>query len=185
MRFQSIVRNANLAMLLVGVMITGCAKPAFGPMAVEVAGVRNVVQDGDVFIAGEATRDGLTAMKARGVTAVIDLRDDPAETAIESAAAKELGLHYINIPVQADQITPDMAASLVEEMNRRKGEKVLLHCSGGNRAAAMYGLYLGRSEQCSVDEALNRAKAAGLRNPKTEVQLKARLADVKGSERAK
>jgi protein tyrosine phosphatase (PTP) superfamily phosphohydrolase (DUF442 family) len=168
----------RVQLLLVSlVLLQGCAQPAASPTAIEIKGVRSTVQDGDTFIAGTPTREGLTQMKSRGVTAVIDFRDTPEEVAAEKAVAAELGLDYVNIPMRPDEITQEMATLLMEQMSRHKHEKVLLHCSGGNRAAAMYGVYLGFSGKYSTEDAIRRAKQTGLRNPKTESQLKARLAE--------
>lgn len=160
---------------LAGVLLSsGCARK--GPAAVsDVSGVKNLSCDGDIYIAGTPTPEGLAALKARGVRTVIDLRQPQEGTAEEAAAANALGLRYINIPMKSDVMTEAQAGALMEAMNQAGDEPVLLHCAGASRAGAAYGLYLGKSGTCPTKEAIDRAKAAGMRNEKLKADLETRL----------
>lgn len=162
-----------IAGVIMGI-ICGCA--AEGPVPVrDVAGVRNLSRDGHIYIAGTPTPDSLDHLKARGVTTIIDFRKPEEGTEQEAAEARRRGLNYVNIPMNSDQMTPEQARQLLDAMSRHKDEGVLMHCAGASRAGAMYGLYLGAGGQCSIDEAVRRAEAAGLRNDKLKKDLEENL----------
>ena len=150
----------------------GCARPPAMPVATRVEGVKNVTSDGRVYIAGAPTHDGLSEMKRLGVTTIVDVRSEPAAIADEQAAARAIGLNYINIPIKSDGMTPQQADAISREMQKHASEKVLLHCGGGNRAGAAYGAWLGKSGLCTADEAITRAEKAGLSNPKLREDLR-------------
>ncbi len=122
-----------------------------------------MAQAGDVYVAGAPTEAGLREMKARGITTVIDLRGENEGVAQERATAAALGLTYIHIPMKSDQMTSEQARAVVDGFAKHKGEKILLHCAGGNRAGAAYGVYLGATG-CTTDEAIRMAEKAGLKN---------------------
>lgn len=163
---------------LVAVALAACHQP--NPQPIEIAGVKNVVQDDHIYIAGAPTESGLREMKLRGVTTIIDLRGEQEGTAAERAAAASLGLNYIHIPMKSDQLTPEQAGAVVAGFEKHKGEKILLHCAGGNRAGAAYGAYLGVSGKCSAEEALRAAEKAGMKNEGLKSQTKARIEEARG-----
>lgn len=163
---------------LVAVALAACHQP--NPQPVEIAGVKNAVQDDRVYIAGAPTEAGLREMKSRGVTTVIDLRGEQEGASQERAYAESMGLSYIHIPMKSDQMTPEQARAVVEGFEKHKGERILLHCAGGNRAGAAYGAYLGVSGKCSAEEALRAAEKAGMKNEGLKSQTKARIEEARG-----
>jgi uncharacterized protein (TIGR01244 family) len=178
MRSRS-VRAKLLFVILSTVHCLGCQQP--GPATVQVNGVKNVMQDGDLFIAGAPTAEGLSEMKRQGVRTVIDFRGEDEGVAEERQAAAALGLDYIHIPMKPDSMSPEQVSALTKAMGKHRNQKVLMHCAGGNRAAAMYGAYLQDSGQCSPEQAVDRAKRAGMTNPKTEAALRGCFAPATGS----
>jgi len=151
-------------------MIAGCSQA--GPKRVaDVEGVKNLCRDGNIYIAGTPTPEGLEELKRRGVKTVIDLRQPKEGTAEEEAAARALGLRYINIPMESDKLTKVQASELLNAMEQAGGEPVLMHCAGASRAGAAYGLYLGKTDKCPTAEAIDRARAAGMKNPKLEADM--------------
>lgn len=160
------------------VALTACHQP--NPQPVGIAGVKNVTRDGNVYIAGAPTDEGLREMKSRGVTTVIDLRGEQEGTAAERAAAESLGLHYIHIPMKSDQMTPEQAKAVVDGFEKHRGEKILLHCAGGNRAGAAYGAYLGATGRCNVEDAIRAAEKAGMKNEGLKAQTKTRIEEARG-----
>ncbi|GMU32627.1 MAG: protein tyrosine phosphatase family protein [Planctomycetia bacterium] len=169
MRWRENFRGIRLCIVAIGLM-AGCSQT--GPERVaDVQGVKNLSRDGDIYIAGTPTPEGLEGLKQRGVKTVIDLRQPKEGTADEEAAARALGLRYINIPMESDKLTDAQASAVLEAMEQAGGEPVLMHCSGGNRAGAAYGLYLGKTGKCPTAEAIDRARAAGMKNPKIESDM--------------
>lgn len=155
---------------------SGCAQDGPSPVS-DVSGVKNLSRDGDIYVAGTPTPEGLEALKARGVKTIIDLRQPQEGTAEESEAANALDLRYINIPMRSDELTEAQANALMDAMNQAGDEPVLLHCAGASRAGAAYGLFLGRSGKCAPDDAVQKARAAGMRNEKLKTDLESRLTE--------
>ncbi|HKQ46771.1 MAG TPA: sulfur transferase domain-containing protein [Phycisphaerae bacterium] len=151
--------------------VAGCAQPDGGPVTIPTTSVKNLKQDGAVFVAGAPTPEGLDEMKDRGVTTIIDLRRPEEAAYDEEAAARARGLNYIRLPMPSDQLTPQQADAFIDALRPHEHEKVLIHCAGGSRAAAMYGLYLGTEKSCPTAEALRRARQAGLKNEKLTEDL--------------
>ncbi len=155
--------------------ILGCKPQADGPIAVQTTAVKYLSQDGDLYIGGAPTPEGLGDLKARGVTTIIDLRQANEATFDEEAAAQARGLRYIHLPMKSDQLTEEQAGRFIDALRPHNREKVLIHCAGGNRAAAMYGLYLGATRDCPTQEAMARAQRAGLTNEHLAEQVRSEL----------
>ncbi|OWY71833.1 hypothetical protein B7486_09235 [cyanobacterium TDX16] len=169
MKWRENFRGIRLCIVAIG-LIAGCSQA--GPARVaDVQGVKNLSRDGDIYIAGTPTPEGLEELKRRGVKTVIDLRQPKEGTAEEEAAARALGLRYINIPMESDKFTDAQASAVLEAMEQAGGEPVLMHCAGASRAGAAYGLYLGKTDKCPTAEAIERARAAGMKNPKLEADM--------------
>jgi protein tyrosine phosphatase (PTP) superfamily phosphohydrolase (DUF442 family) len=125
-----------------------------------------------IFVLRGTPDDGTcTAIKKQHITHVIDLRRD-GEPSLncesESSRLQEMGVQYLRYAVSK---TPpagdfDFLRSFLKELP--KGAKVLLHCSNGNRAAAMICPWLVLDKGMPVEEAMKLAKAAGLQLPETE-----------------
>lgn len=140
---------------------TGCAQPKPQEPA---ADVKNLVHQDRYYIAGTPTEAGLRRMAREGVKTVIDLRRDDEPLADENKLAESLGMKYFRVPMQSDRMTPDQANAFLEAMELAGNEPVMIHCAGGSRAGAMFGLFLGARGACSAEEAVRRAREAGLKN---------------------
>ena len=160
---------------LLAVSLVGCESTPPNPGAVEIAGVRNLTQAGDVYIAGRPDADGLAALKARGVATVIDLRQAGEVGQGDLDAAEQAGLIRVHLPMTSSGITDEQAKAFLEVMKKHDRRPVLIHCGGANRAGAMYGLYLGATGKCTPEEALARAKQAGMRSEGLASDLKRHL----------
>ena len=112
---------------------------------------------------GQPSRGDLSDLKAEGVTAVISLRT--AEETVgydEAAAAADLDMAYVSIPMWApEELTLEAALKLDEIVGAVDGD-VLLHCAAGNRAGALLALRAYHTGGASPDEALKLGRAAGL-----------------------
>ena len=97
---------------------------------------------------GHLVDDGLAALKAEGVTVVIDLRDKPPAGQQEKLAKE--GIEWINVPVEwKDPKTVDFER-FSKVMQAHQGDHVLVQCAANYRASAMTYLYRVVVEQ--VDE---------------------------------
>lgn len=111
---------------------------------------------------GQPDEAVLEAIAAEGFALVIDFRRESEARGIEEQGIVErLGMAYANVPVSVpDGVSFENAAKLDSLIAQSDG-RVFLHCSTGNRAAAMLALrekMLGASDE----EALAVGKSAGL-----------------------
>ncbi len=157
--------------------LAGCETTARGPETLAVEGVPQLTHDGDVYVAGAPTRDGLAALKARGVETVIDLRLAEQVKEDEAGAARELGMKYVHIPMQSDGMTGEQVDAFLEAMRSRGDGPVLVHCASANRAGAMYGLWLGKGRGMKPEDAVRLGRQAGLRNEHLAEDLQSCLAN--------
>jgi protein tyrosine phosphatase (PTP) superfamily phosphohydrolase (DUF442 family) len=131
-----------------------------------------------LFVAGATTPEMLGALKARGVTAVLNARlDGEADSAADRKFLDEQGIRFLQCPVgrEPDARTLDAFRAAFRALPRSPGA-VLLHCSSGNRVAgALYAAWV-LDEGMEPGAALALAKRAGLRNPATEAAVKAYVA---------
>ena len=112
---------------------------------------------------GQPSRNDLSDLKAKGVTTVISLRT--AEETVgydEAAAAADLDMAYVSIPMWTpEELTLEAALKLDEIVGAVDGD-ILLHCAAGNRAGALLALRAYHTGGASPDEALKLGRAAGL-----------------------
>lgn len=126
----------------------------------------------NVTTGGQPTEEQLRAAAEQGYVAVVRVRGEGEPMQVEEAAlAAELGLAYHHIPLSSPD---DLDAERVGKLSailKDAGGPVLLHCSSGNRAAAILALQR-RSEGLSADEALQIGQAAGLTRWEDAVRTK-------------
>jgi uncharacterized protein (TIGR01244 family) len=123
---------------------------------------------GTAYVAGQPTADALRAMKADGVTTVINLRtqtemDNRKQVPFDEAAlVKELGMTYVHVPLGGPDTpyTPAAVDQVAAAIKASKG-KVLLHCTVGWRASHMWAAYLMR-QGVSYEDATRQARANNL-----------------------
>ncbi|NJN51060.1 MAG: hypothetical protein HC809_04065 [Gammaproteobacteria bacterium] len=94
-----------------------------------------------VLLAGTLGPGAETALAARQIATVIDLRTTDEGVEDERQRLEAAGLRYINFPTTGE--APDAArlsefAALLDGLS---GVPVVLHCASGNRAGMMWALY--------------------------------------------
>jgi uncharacterized protein (TIGR01244 family) len=112
---------------------------------------------------GQPSPSDWAALKAQGVTMVVNLRPD-AEMAGRNEAAEvaAAGMAYVGIPVAgADAIDADNARRLWTLL-KVNGAPVFVHCASGNRAGALLALGAAQSGGMTPEAALEFGRQAGL-----------------------
>lgn len=145
-------------------ILTGCQTALPRPEPVALDGARNLTRAADIYVSGDATPEAIRALNSRGVRTLLDLR---LPEQIEPGFAKtvrELGVTYVPLPMKSVEMTDGQAAAFLEAMRTYAGEPLLIQCRSGNRSGAMYGLYAGAECKLGVDEAMDRARQAGMKN---------------------
>lgn len=165
-----------LSALLYG-LLAGCSsapeeelptKPP-GPFPVMIApmpGFPSVYAVGNVLIAGQPTPIGLTNARDSGVELVINSRPLSEMTFDEASVARGLGMKYVSLPFVPLSLQPEQVAVFIRLINDNSSEgRVLVHCSSGNRVAALWAMYEVSELDMPPEVAVARARKMGLRSP--------------------
>ena len=89
-------------------------------------------------VGGQPSEDDLTALKAEGFTAIVNLRregeaNQPLDPVAEGRAAEAAGLKYFHIPVNSADPQQSQVDAVRAALGQVKGP-VFVHCQGGGRA---------------------------------------------------
>jgi protein tyrosine phosphatase (PTP) superfamily phosphohydrolase (DUF442 family) len=130
-----------------------------------LAGVTNAAEPlPDLLTAGQPGPDHFAALKAAGVSTVIDLRDPMEPRPFdEPALVRQLGMEYVNVSVRQGALSDAMMDAVLEELRKRAGTKVLLHCASSNRVGGALIPYFILDQGMSEDDAVALAMQVGLR----------------------
>ncbi len=93
--------------------------------------------------AGQPTVEQYSAIASAGYKVVINLAlsDSPNALADEAAIARELGLEYIQIPVEWDAPTVEDFQAFRAVMDAHSEPKIFVHCAANKRVSAFVYLY--------------------------------------------
>jgi protein tyrosine phosphatase (PTP) superfamily phosphohydrolase (DUF442 family) len=136
-----------------------------------------VSEDG-LLVGGQPTPEQIKAIHHAGYRTVITLRP-PSELGDEGERAQVdgLGMTFVSIPVPgAAGLTEANARALSNALDERDALPAVVHCSTGQRAAALLGLKAFVVDRWSAAAALDRAKRFGL--SKLEPALRERIAEI-------
>lgn len=135
-----------------------------------------------LYTSGTLSAEQLAALKASGVTAVIDLRRPAEGIDTLRTAAAELDLGYTNLPMGRALPDTQTMAGISAVITQAAPGKVLLHCASGHRAGMAAALYL-QQQGSSHETALAGALQAGTRADGIQ-QLQDRFAQQRSTESA-
>ena len=126
--------------------------------------------------AGQPDAGAWEALKAQGVTTVVNLRPDAeVQGRDEAADVAAAGMAYHQIPVAGtDDLTADNAARLWRLIEGAEG-RVLVHCASGNRVGALLAIGAVNEGGMTPEEALAFGASAGLTHPRLEAAVRERL----------
>src|SRR4030095_261000 len=108
--------------------------------AQDVPPIRNFIRMNKQFCTGAQPRlEHLQQLKGEGVKAIINLRQ-PSEhrAADEEAKAKELGLHYFNIPVVFGDPKDEQVEEFLRITDDTVNQPAFIHCAAGIRVGAFW-----------------------------------------------
>ncbi len=135
-----------------------------------IVGISGLIEVGPrVLLGGQPTPEGLQSARHAGVTLVINVRPESELTFDERQMVESLGMQYVNIPVTTQTLDDARVEAFVEQLRmlrRRPGsaDRVLVHCASGNRVAALWALYEIAEGGLPPEEAVARARKAGLKS---------------------
>jgi uncharacterized protein (TIGR01244 family) len=167
---------------LVLLATVGCASTTHSPNVTkgEFADVPYVTRSKTYFMK-QPTAEALTAAKAAGITTVINLRtnEEMKDVKFDAAAtAKAQGLNYYHIPVDSkESVSKDVMAQIEDTYMKHhsKGEKVIVHCATGQRAAGWFAYHIKTRHNETTDNAIKEASEVGLSRPDLVEKIKAAI----------
>jgi protein tyrosine phosphatase (PTP) superfamily phosphohydrolase (DUF442 family) len=116
-----------------------------------------------LMAAGQPTGEQLQLLAEEGYKTVIDLRAPEEPHGFdEPEAARQNGLAYVNVPVNLNILDAETIDQFLDAMKKAK-RPAILHSSSPNRVGALYYAWLVLEKKVPAGEALEKAKAAGLR----------------------
>lgn len=135
------------------------------------------IRPGLFIVKGEPTSETFAALKAAGITHLINLRlDAEGDFTKEAQAAKLAGAEYGRCPVDREPTDAALDAFRAKLRALPLGAKALVHCASGNRAAGALFAYWVLDEGMDEAQALALAHQAGLHAEVTEKAVKAYVA---------
>lgn len=101
--------------------------------------IRNFGQmDTNYYRGAQPKKEDYAAMKALGITTIIDLQDEP--TKYEKSTAEALGMKYINIPMDDAQYPSEASiAEFLKNINDPANGVMYVHCKGGRHRTGVTG----------------------------------------------
>jgi uncharacterized protein (TIGR01244 family) len=121
--------------------------------------------DARVCTGGQPTPAQLATLPEQGIRTVIDLR--PAEEhdlEAERAAARELGLGFVSIPVRGADPRPEQADAFLAITADASIYPIFVHCASGNRVGAFWMIRRILVDGWSEEKAEEEARRIGLRS---------------------
>jgi uncharacterized protein (TIGR01244 family) len=127
-------------------------------------------QIGDCYVTGQpADPQGFQAIAAAGVKSVICLREptEPGFDLHEDAALLAQHISYTNIPIPhgIEQSDFNQRADLVRACLAAAQKPLLMHCSTGDRASALWAVHLFADCGVPKEQAIQYGHQSGLANP--------------------
>jgi len=103
-----------------------------------------------------------------GFVSIINLRqasEPGADVEAEAAAARAAGLRYYHVPFNGQMPDPKAADQFLDAITAKGSEPAFIHCSGGNRAAAMWMIKRMVVDHWDAERAAAEATALGMTSP--------------------
>jgi uncharacterized protein (TIGR01244 family) len=171
------MKRNTLTLAFLALALVPCLGLAAGP---ETFGIPNAsFPEPGILAAGQPTGEQIQLAAEDGYRTVIDLRTaEESRGYDEPGAAKANGLAYVNIPVTPASLDQATLDKFLETM--RKAERpVILHCATSNRVGALYYAWLVLEKGAKPEQALAKARAAGLKSPELTEKVKSLIAERK------
>lgn len=155
------------ALLLVAFVLVCFSGGAASAQKQDFSDIPNFLRiDKQICTGGQPTMDDLARMKSEGVKAIVNLRR-PAEydAATEEAKAHELGLRYLNIPVNGKDPKDEQADEFLKFLADEHNRPVFIHCASANRVGGFWMIRRVLVDGWKIQDAEQEAEKIGMRSP--------------------
>jgi uncharacterized protein (TIGR01244 family) len=157
-----------ITLLVLGVSVSAAAQVA----KQERAGIVNFSKVDAVVACGGATEtSALEGLAKDGFKSVINLRqatENNANIEQNAARAKELGLKYIHIPFNTQQMDPKVIDQFLAAIADKSNQPAFVHCGSASRVGSVWLAKRVIQDGWTIEKATEEAKAIGLRGEPLE-----------------
>ncbi|WP_421656377.1 hypothetical protein [Leptothermofonsia sp. ETS-13] len=115
----------------------------------------------ELAIAGPVTFRELQQIAEEGYKSVLNLRSPNHFSNDEQQRIERLGLCYVNLPTDAEVMTPETAVRVLSQINQLP-KPMLVCCNNATLAAAMVLMHIAISQGQPLQQAFQRAEELGL-----------------------
>ena len=138
----------------------------------ERAGIVNFSKVDAVVACGGATEtSALDGLAKDGFKSVINLRlatEANANIELNAAQAKTLGLKYIHIPFNTQQLDPKVIDQFLAAIADKSNQPAYVHCGSASRVGAVWLAKRVLQDGWTIEKATEEAKLIGLRGEALE-----------------
>ncbi len=119
----------------------------------------------ELAIAGQLTIDDLQPLANRGYRSVVNLQFPSEAGYLEAEQQKieSLGLDYINLPIQAEDLSCDRVISVLQQLAELP-KPLLVHCDSGVRSSLIVLMKIALEQGMSAKDAFQKVKELGVLN---------------------
>ena len=125
-----------------------------------------------IAISGLIGADGAAELAIFHFKTIIDMRTEREGTDEEMTFVKAVDMDYINVPITVKGISEEQLADFTEKFESAV-KPILIHCTSGNRAGAMWATYQ-ISKGVDPEKAIAQGRKAGMR-PVYEEKVRAAM----------
>jgi uncharacterized protein (TIGR01244 family) len=131
-----------------------------------IPGITNFARLETTVACGGATKaEAVPEIKKLGFASIINVREanEPgAEMDREEAAAKAVGLNFVNVPFNVAAPAPDLVDKFLAAVTKKENIPAYIHCAAGGRAASLWMIKRVQVDGWDEARALEEATALGL-----------------------
>ena len=158
---------------LTTLLVLALAVPAVAQVTKqERPGIVNFSKVDAVVACGGATEtSALEGLAKDGFKSVINLRqatENNANIDQNAAKAKELGLKYIHIPFNTQQLDPKVIDTFLAAIADKNNQPAFVHCGSASRVGSVWLAKRVIQDGWTIEKATEEAKAIGLRGEPLE-----------------
>jgi len=128
----------------------------------------NVHQCGNLFTAGQFTKDDIAALQKAEIKKIVSLRTDGEIDWDEKAAVEGAEIEFHSIPFKQPETMTDEVFDKVRSLLKDQSSKTLFHCGSASRVGGVWLPYRVLDEGVELETAIAEAKEIGLRSPAME-----------------
>lgn len=121
--------------------------------------------DGRTLVSGQPTDKQFAELKAIGFKTILNLRTPEEGSEAEGNLVTDLGLNYVNVPIQATRITDEQIDLFSLTLTNDDNYPMLVHCGSANRVGGLILLHRVLKQNVEQDVAFSEARRVGLRAP--------------------